>query len=279
MTPRKPVAPIATDGADAAPEAVLRVRGVTKNFGGAAALKGVDLDLYPGEIHALMGMNGAGKSTLVQILSGVHQADGGTIEVNGQTQSGLTVRKARRLGIACVPQRRELAMGLTVAENVMLGDLPTRRGTVHWKAVKSEARKALSGLGIDIDVERAAGSLTVAEQTMVEVAREVRRGGRILILDEPTACLSAEAANQIRALVRTLRDDGVAVVYISHYIDEVMAVADRLTVLRDGEWCAAHRPRRWTRQGSYGAWSAGTWSRSAPSAPLRRTKPVSSYRV
>lgn len=215
--------------------AVVRVRGVTKSFGGAAALKGVDLDLYPGEVHALMGMNGAGKSTLVQILSGVQQPDGGTIEVNGGTYSGLTVRKARRLGIASVPQRRELAMGLTVAENVMLGDLPTRRGTVHWKAVGSEARKALSGLGIDIDVQRTASSLTVAEQTMVEVAREVRRGGRILILDEPTACLSAEAARQIRDLVRTLRDEGVAVVYISHYIDEVMAVADRLTVLRDGD--------------------------------------------
>ncbi|MFF4729018.1 ATP-binding cassette domain-containing protein [Streptomyces mirabilis] len=215
--------------------AVVRVRGVTKSFGGAAALKGVDLDLYPGEVHALMGMNGAGKSTLVQILSGVHQPDGGTIEVNGGTYSGLTVRRARRLGIASVPQRRELAMGLTVAENVMLGDLPTRRGTVHWKAVNSEARKALSRLGIDIDEERTARSLTVAEQTMVEVAREVRRGGRILILDEPTACLSAEAAHQIRDLVRTLRGEGVAVVYISHYIDEVMAVADRLTVLRDGD--------------------------------------------
>ncbi|MGW1497988.1 aldehyde dehydrogenase family protein [Streptomyces mirabilis] len=183
--------------------AVVRVRGVTKSFGGAAALKGVDLDLYPGEVHALMGMNGAGKSTLVQILSGAHQPDGGTIQVNGATYSGLTVRRARRLGIASVPQRRELAMGLTVADNVMLGDLPTRRGTVHWKAVNSEARKALSGLGIDIDVERTARSLTVAEQTMVEVAREVRRGGRILILDEPTACLSAEAAHQIRDLVRT----------------------------------------------------------------------------
>lgn len=215
--------------------AVVRVRGVTKSFGGAAALKGVDLDLYPGEVHALMGMNGAGKSTLVQILSGAHQPDGGTLQVNGATYSGLTVRRARRLGIASVPQRRELAMGLTVAENVMLGDLPTRRGTVHWKAVNFEARKALSGLGIDIDVERTARSLTVAEQTMVEVAREVRRGGRILILDEPTACLSAEAAHQIRDLVRTLRDEGVAVVYISHYIDEVMAVADRLTVLRDGD--------------------------------------------
>ncbi|WP_330302383.1 MULTISPECIES: sugar ABC transporter ATP-binding protein [unclassified Streptomyces] len=233
MTPRTPTT--ADGGAGTTPQAVVRVRGVTKSFGGAAALKGVDLDLYPGEVHALMGMNGAGKSTLVQILSGVHQPDGGTIEVNGHAQHGLTVRKARRQGIASVPQRRELAMGLTVAENVMMGDLPTRRGAVHWRELKSEAKRALSGLGIDIDVERTAGSLTVAEQTMVEVAREVRRGGRILILDEPTACLSAEAANQIRALVRTLRDEGVAVVYISHYIDEVMAVADRLTVLRDGE--------------------------------------------
>lgn len=214
--------------------AVLRARGVTKSFGGAAALKGVDLDLYPGEIHALMGMNGAGKSTLVQVLSGVHQADGGTIEVDGREQHGLSVRRARRLGISSVPQRRELAMGLSVAENILLGDLPTRGRAVRWKAVGEEARTALSALGIAIDVERTAGSLTVAEQTMVEVAREVRRGGRVLILDEPTACLSAGDAHRIRALVRTLRDEGVAVVYISHYIDEVMAVADRLTVLRDG---------------------------------------------
>ncbi|MFF4833322.1 sugar ABC transporter ATP-binding protein [Streptomyces sp. NPDC001315] len=232
MSPRKNAD--SDSGAGTARTAVLRVRGVTKSFGGAAALKGVDLDLYPGEVHALMGMNGAGKSTLVQVLSGAHQPDGGTVEVDGHPHAGLTVRKARRLGIASVPQRRELAMGLTVAENVMLGDLPTRRRAVHWKAVRQQAREALHSLGIDIDVERTAGSLTVAEQTMVEVAREVRRGGRILILDEPTACLSAKDANQIRSLVRRLRDDGVAVVYISHYIDEVMAVADRLTVLRDG---------------------------------------------
>ncbi|MGD1220860.1 sugar ABC transporter ATP-binding protein [Streptomyces krungchingensis] len=234
MTAGTPAAPTADGGGRRAPEAVLRVRGVTKSFGGAAALKGVDLDVHPGEVHALMGMNGAGKSTLVQILSGAHQPDSGTIEINGRSQHGLTVRRARRLGIASVPQRRELAMGLTVAENVMLGDLPTRHGAVRWRELKSRAGQALSDLGIAIDVERTAGSLTVAEQTMVEVAREVRRGGRILILDEPTACLSAEAAQQIRDLVRTLRDEGVAVVYISHYIDEVMAVADRLTVLRDG---------------------------------------------
>lgn len=215
--------------------AVVRVRGVTKSFGGAAALTDVDLDLYPGEIHALMGMNGAGKSTLVQVLCGVHQPDGGTIEVDGHRHTGLNVRRARGLGVSSVPQRRELAMGLTVAENIMLGDLPTRRfGAVDWKAVRARAGAALSGLGIDIDVQRVAGSLTVAEQTMVEVAREVRRGGRVLILDEPTACLSARDAGQVRALVRRLRDEGVAVVYISHYIDEVMSVADRVTVLRDG---------------------------------------------
>ncbi|MFD8541769.1 sugar ABC transporter ATP-binding protein [Streptomyces rubrogriseus] len=221
-------------GEDTARQAVVRVRGVTKSFGGAAALKGVDLDLYAGEVHALMGMNGAGKSTLVQVLSGVHQPDAGTIGIGGEQHTGLTVRKARRLGISSVPQRRELAMGLTVAENVMLGDLPTRGGAVDWKAVRSQAGQALSGLGIDIDVDRVAGTLTVAEQTMVEVAREVRRGGRVLILDEPTACLSAKDAGQVRALVRTLRDEGVAVVYISHYIDEVMSIADRVTVLRDG---------------------------------------------
>ncbi|MFI6650100.1 sugar ABC transporter ATP-binding protein [Streptomyces sp. NPDC050529] len=213
---------------------LVRLRGVTKSFGGAAALKGVDLDLYPGEIHALMGMNGAGKSTLVQVLSGVHQADGGTIGVDGHDHSGLTVRRARHLGIAFVPQRRELVMGLSVAENIMLGDLPRRGGIVSRPRMVSLARTALAGLGIDIDVRRMAGELTVAEQTMVEVAREVRRGGRVLILDEPTACLGAEAAGRIRELVRRLRDEGVAVVYISHYIDEVLGLADRVTVLRDG---------------------------------------------
>lgn len=226
-------APAAAPGTDrSAP--LVRVRGVTKSFGGAAALTDVGLDLYPGEVHALMGMNGAGKSTLVQVVSGVHQADRGTIEIEGHAHCGLTVRKARLLGIAFVPQRRELAMGLTVAENVMLGDLPRRRGVVSWPEVTARARTALADLGIDIDVHRTAGELTVAEQTMVEVAREVRRGGRVLILDEPTACLGAEAADRIRALVRRLRDEGVAVVYISHYIDEVLGLADRVTVLRDG---------------------------------------------
>ena len=215
-------------------EPVVRVRDLSKSFGGAAALRGVSLDIRPGEVHALMGMNGAGKSTLVQVLAGVYQADGGTIEIDGRPQPGLSARRARRLGVSTVPQRRELVKELTVAENILLGDLPVSRAFVSWKSMEARARAALTGLGLDIDVRRPAGELTVAEQTMVEVAREVRRGGRVLILDEPTACLGADAAEQIRRLVRTLRDEGMAVVYISHYIDEVLAIADHVTVMRDG---------------------------------------------
>ncbi|MGV9455567.1 sugar ABC transporter ATP-binding protein [Streptomyces sp. NPDC003635] len=216
------------------PGAVVRVRGVTKSFGGAAALKDVGLDLIPGEVHALMGMNGAGKSTLVHVLAGVHQPDRGTVDIDGQAHRSLTMRQARRLGISFVPQRRELVMGLTVAENVLLGVLPVKGGRVSWSTVKQEARRALHDLGIHLDVEQPAGALTVAEQTMVEVAREVRRGGRVLILDEPTACLGAQAAEQVKELVRRLRDEGIAIVYISHYIDEVLDIADRVTVMRDG---------------------------------------------
>lgn len=215
--------------------AIVSVHGVTKRFGGATALNGVSLAFRPGEIHAVMGMNGAGKSTLVQILSGVQNPDAGHLEIAGERHGQLTPRRARRLGVSMVPQRRELVMTLTVAENIMLGDLPNRRSLVRWKPVRDAARAALDALGIAIDVDAVAADLTIAEQTMVEVAREVRRGGRVLILDEPTACLGAEAAGQIRTVVRRLRDTGVAVVYISHHISEVLGLADRLTVLRDGE--------------------------------------------
>lgn len=219
---------------------IVRLRAVRKSFGGAVALRDVDLTLRPGEIHALMGMNGAGKSTLVQILSGVLHPDAGVLEVDGRHQHSWNIRRARQLGISIVPQRRELVMSLTVAENIMLGNLPTRGALVRWKTITDTARAALTQLGIDIDVDQLAGELTVAEQTMVEVAREVRRGGRVLILDEPTACLGAEAAEQIRTLVRRLRDGGVAVVFISHYLDEVLALADRITVLREGAVVAGY---------------------------------------
>ncbi|WP_436530273.1 sugar ABC transporter ATP-binding protein [Actinoplanes sp. HUAS TT8] len=205
---------------------------MTKSFGGAAALRGVSVDFFPGEVHALMGMNGAGKSTLVQIICGVLHPDDGACEIGGGTPRNP--RQARKLGVSIVPQRRELVMTLTVAENIMLGNLPSRGSVVRRRTIRETAGQALHALGLDIDVDAVAGDLTVAEQTMVEVAREVRRGGKVLILDEPTACLGPEAAQQIRDLVGRLRDSGVAVVFISHHISEVLALADRITVLRDG---------------------------------------------
>lgn len=219
-----------------------------------------------------MGVNGAGKSTLVQLLSGAHHGDGGTIEIGGTSHSGLTPRKARQLGISTVPQRRELVTALTVAENILLGDLPASRSVVSWRSVEREARQALLDLDIDIDVKRTAGELTVAEQTMVEVAREVRRGGKVLILDEPTACLGAAAADQIRSLVRTLRDEGVAVVYISHYIDEVLALADHITVLRDGSVVHGGPASDTDPAASSATWPAATWCPGVPNARPPRSR-------
>ncbi|GAA0469779.1 ribose import ATP-binding protein RbsA 1 [Paractinoplanes deccanensis] len=251
-------------------EPVVRVAGIGKSFGGAVALRDVSLELYPGEIHALMGMNGAGKSTLVKILSGAQNPGAGHLEIGGGVQGQLTARRARRLGIATVPQRRELVMTLTVAENIMLGDLPARGSLVRWRSARETARQALRELGIDIDVDVEAGALTVAEQTMVEVAREVRRGSRVLILDEPTACLGAEAAAQIHTLVKNLRDSGVAVVFISHHIGEVLALADRVTVLRDGAVVWAGLAKETDEPGLVRAMVGRDVVSTRPDKPVRR---------
>lgn len=218
----------------AAERPILALTGVKKSFGGAAALRGVDFDVRAGEVHALVGMNGAGKSTLVGVLSGSHDPDEGEITLDGERLGALTPRRAREHGIATVPQRRDLVAGLSVAENLFLGDLPRRGGWVSWRRTRAAARRALDEIGIDIDESVPAGSLTTAEQTMVEIAREVRRGGRVLILDEPTASLGGAAAEQVRDLVRRLRQQGTAIVYISHHLDEILDIADRVTVLRDG---------------------------------------------
>lgn len=217
-------------------EELLAMRGITKIFGDAKALDQVDFDLRPGEVHALIGMNGAGKSTLIGVLSGNHRPDAGAIIIDGQKLDGLDPRKARELGIATVPQRRDLVLQLSVAENLLMGDLPTRAGVVDWKAVRQVARTALAEIGIQIDVDAITGTLSAAEQTMVEIAREVHRGGRVLILDEPTAALGGHAAVEVRALVKRLRAQGKTVVYISHHLEEILELADRITVLRDAKW-------------------------------------------
>ncbi|SEG87813.1 monosaccharide ABC transporter ATP-binding protein, CUT2 family [Thermomonospora echinospora] len=213
---------------------VLELREVRKAFGGAQALAGVDFTLLPGEVHAVVGMNGAGKSTLVEMICGSFAPDSGDILIDGERQASLTPRRAHAAGVSIVHQKRTLVDGLTVAENLLLGRLPTRAGRVLWKRVRQEAARALDGLGIDIAPDAVAGALGPAEQTLVEIAREVDLGGRVLVLDEPTASLGGRDAQRIHRLVRTLRDRGTAIVYISHHLDEVLDLADRITVMRDG---------------------------------------------
>ncbi|MDX6740574.1 sugar ABC transporter ATP-binding protein [Actinocorallia sp. A-T 12471] len=221
---------------------VLELRGVRKAFGGAQALAGVDFTLLPGEVHAVVGMNGAGKSTLVELVCGSFAPDEGKIVIDGTARHSLTPRRAHAAGVSIVHQKRTLVAGLTVAENILLGRLPTRAGRVVWGRVRREAADALAGLGIDVDPGTRAGDLGPAEQTLVEIAREVHAGGRVLVLDEPTASLGGDDALRIHTLVRTLRDRGTAIIYISHHLDEVLDLADRITVLRDGREVATVSP-------------------------------------
>ncbi|MDJ1371938.1 sugar ABC transporter ATP-binding protein [Gulosibacter molinativorax] len=206
---------------------------ISKHFGGAAALRDVDFDLRAGEVHALVGMNGAGKSTLVNVISGSIVPNEGEMYIDGAEVHSLTPRKAREHGIATVPQKRNLVDSLTVGENLLIGRLPKRGGAIDWKRVHEQARVLLGEIGLDIDPRILAGNLTSAEQTLVEIARENHQG-HILILDEPTATLGGAAAERVRDLVKLLRSKGRAIIYISHHLDEILELADRVTIMRDG---------------------------------------------
>ncbi|RKS73208.1 ribose transport system ATP-binding protein/rhamnose transport system ATP-binding protein [Actinomadura pelletieri DSM 43383] len=222
------------DGNAAKAAPVLELRGVGKTFGGARALTDVDFTLAAGEVHAVVGLNGAGKSTLVETMCGALVPDGGTVHIDGRRHTALTPRRAHAAGVRIVHQKRSLVPGLTVAENLLLGRLPTRFGVVDWRRAHRTAADALADLGIEIATDRTAAGLAPAERTLVEIAREAHLGGRALVLDEPTASLGGADAARVHRLVRALRSRGTGVVYISHDLDEVLDLADRITVLRDG---------------------------------------------
>ena len=213
---------------------VLAMSGIVKSFGGARALDGVDFSVRPGTVHALLGMNGAGKSTLVQVMSGAVVPDEGTTMVGGSDLREHTPRAAQAAGVATVYQKRTLVPSLTVAENLLLGELPRRRGMVDWRQTLATASTMIGDLGVDLDPRVSVASLGMAQQTLVEIAREVHRGGRLLILDEPTASLGGGDAEMIHDLVRELGRRGTGVVYISHHLEEVLQISDEVTVLRDG---------------------------------------------
>ena len=212
--------------------ALLEAKGIRKHFGGVEALRGVDLALEPGEVHALVGENGAGKSTLMKVLSGALVPDEGEISVGGTPVRLRSVADARRAGIAMVYQELNLVPDLTVAENLALGRLPP---IVRYARLRETARALLAQMGLTLDPSRSVRSLAAGEQQLVAVARAFAHRARVMIFDEPTATLSATEVAQLFALVRRMRAEGVAVVYISHRLEEIFEIADRVTVLRDGQ--------------------------------------------
>ena len=208
--------------------------GITKRFPGVLALDGVSLEVRPGEVHALLGENGAGKSTLLKILSGAQGPDGGSIELDGVGQTFAAPYEAQGKGIVTIYQEFNLIPTLSVAENIMIGREPGRSGFVNWPATMREARAALARLGLRIDPRRLVRDLSVADQQMVEIARALSVEARLIVMDEPTAALSAAEVTRLLDLVRALRARGIGIIYVTHRLDEVMAVCDRATVLRDG---------------------------------------------
>lgn len=218
---------------------VVAMAGVRKSFGGVEVLHGVDLTVTGGRVLALLGENGAGKSTAIKVLTGDYRADAGTITVDGAAADIRSPRDARALGFRVISQEFSDAADLSVAENIALGALPTRRGLVQWRAVQRRAVDVLRQLDVDLDPRQRVGELGVAERQILEIARAMAGSARLLVLDEPTSALSDEEVERLFAFVRRLRDQGVAIVYITHRLDEVDALADDVVVFRDGHVAAS----------------------------------------
>ena len=215
---------------------LLTMRGVEKRFGATYALRGVELSVLPGSVHALIGENGAGKSTLMKTLSGAYQADAGEMTFDGQAYRPTNPLDARSLGVCMIYQELALAPDLSVMENILLGIEPTRGPFIRWGEVRETARRALAEVGLDaVAPETTVCDLSIASQQLVEIARAVAVGCKILVLDEPTSSLTQKDVAKLFALVRRLKARGIAVVYISHALEEVQALCDRFTVMRDGE--------------------------------------------
>jgi monosaccharide-transporting ATPase len=223
---------------------LLSMRGIEKAFPGVQALEGVDFDLAPGEIHALVGENGAGKSTLIRVLTGVERPDAGTITLDGQELQVRSPQHAQSLGISTVYQEINLCPNLSMAENILIGRAPRRWGRIDWKAMNRRAARILNDLDIEVDVTQPLGSYSVAIQQMAAIGRALDiSSARILILDEPTSSLDAHETEQLFGVMRKLRSSGIAIVFITHFLDQVYRVADRITVLRNGRLVGTYAPQ------------------------------------
>ena len=216
------------------PDELLRVEGVRKAFPGVVALDDVDFDLRRGEVHALLGENGAGKSTLIKVLSGAHRPDRGRILVEGSETLIRDAQDAERLGIATIYQEFNLVPDITVAENIFLGRQPRRFGFIDHRRMEAEASALLERVGVDVSPRAKVRGLGIARLQMVEIAKALSLNAEVLIMDEPTAVLTTEEVERLFAIARRLRADGVGIVFITHHLEEIAALADRVTVLRDG---------------------------------------------
>ncbi|MBI5563480.1 MAG: sugar ABC transporter ATP-binding protein [Chloroflexi bacterium] len=213
---------------------LLEIKGLSKAFPGVQALESVDLDIREGEVHALLGENGAGKSTLIKILSGAYPKDRGEILYQGKPIEIKTPHHAQQLGISTIYQEFNLGPDLTVPENIFLGHLPHRGPLVDWGLAKTRAEEILNRLGIKLPMDVPASKLTVAEQQLVEIAKALARETRLLIMDEPSAVLGDKDLEKLYQIIRALKAEGIAIIYISHRLVEIFDIADRVTVLKDG---------------------------------------------
>lgn len=217
-------------------EYIVDMENINKTFPGVKALDNVSFNLKAGEVLALLGENGAGKSTLMKVLSGVYQKDSGVIKIFGETVENLNPKKAQDLGIAIIHQELNMCAHLSVAENIFLGREIVRNGILAKQEMNEEANKILSKFSLDIDPEAIVGTLAVSKQQMVEIAKALSTNAKVLIMDEPTSALTAKEIEELFKIIRRLRDEGHGIVYISHRLEELHHIVDRVTILRDGQF-------------------------------------------
>lgn len=214
---------------------VLQLRGISKAFTGVQALNGVSLNLYPGEVHTLMGQNGAGKSTLIKVLTGVHVPDHGQILLEGRAIRPASTLAAQNLGISTVYQEVNLCPNLSVAENIFIGRYPHKAGRIDWRGMSEQAAALLARMQVNIDVERPLASYPLAVQQMVAISRALLGSAKVLILDEPTSSLDEKEVELLFSVLRDLRQQGMAILFVTHFLDQTYAISDRITVMRNGE--------------------------------------------